>query len=147
MKRSEFEIQNDAAEIYSGLQPAYQETLVAPLDDMWAAFADAACPYALLVRGATVGCCSVNEARELLFFHLHVDFEDLAEDLFGYLIKRLQLVAALPSTVDPSFLSLSLGAGHGSLPKAMMFQHLLEPDPYKECRFEKPRAKRRGPII
>ena len=29
--------------------------------------------------------------------------------------------------MDPSFLSLSLGAGHGSVPKAMMFQHMLEP--------------------
>jgi GNAT superfamily N-acetyltransferase len=95
---------------------------------MWAAFADAASHHALLVSGETVGCCSVNEARELLFFHVHAEYEELAEALLGYLIKRLELTAALPSTVDPSFLSLSLDAGHGSITKAMMFQHMLAPE-------------------
>ncbi len=127
MKHAELEIQANAGDAYFGLQPAYRETLVAPQDDMWAAFADAASHHALLVDGERVGCCSVNEDRELLFFHLHARVEDLAEGLFGDLVKRLELVAALPSTVDPGFLSLSLDAGHGSVPKALLFQHLLEP--------------------
>ncbi len=128
MNRSDFEIQEDADQVYFGLQPAYQGTLVAPMDDMWAAFADQAGHYALLLRGETVGCCSVNEDRELLSFYVRPRFEDSAEAFLGYLIERLQLAGALPSTVDPSFLSLSLEAGHGSVPKAMLFQHLLEPE-------------------
>ncbi len=127
LERSEFDLQADAAKVYFGLQPAYRKTLVAPQDDMWATFADAAAHYALLAGGETLGCCSVNEDRELLFFHLRARFEDRAEAVFGELIERLELVAALPSTVDPGFLSLSLEAGHGSDPKALLFHHLLEP--------------------
>jgi len=128
LKIGVFEIQAHAAEVYHGLQAAYRQTLVAPQDDMWAAFSDAANHYALLVDGESVGCCSINEDREILFFHVHAQFENVAVALFDYLINRLKLVAAVPSTVDPSFLSLSLDAGHGAVSKAIMFQHILEPE-------------------
>ncbi len=127
MNETGFEIEADAAVVYGTLRSAYQKTLVAPLDDMWAAFADAARPYAMRQEGEVVGCCSVNEARELLSFHVDVRFEDRAEMIFGELVKRLRLVAAYPSTVDPIFLSLSLGTGGVAVPKALLFQHVQEP--------------------
>lgn len=127
MKPTRLEIQADTAEIYSDMQSAYQETLSGPLDDMWGAFADAALPYALLLDGKVVGFCSVNDACELLSFHLTVQHEDLAETFLGYLIERLDLVAAVASTVDPGFLSPGLGLGRGAVAVALMFRHVLEP--------------------
>lgn len=128
MKPPKFNLQPNAAEVYSDLQPAYRETLVAPLDDMWAAFADMASPYALLVNSEVAGFCSVSEEQELLSFHVRARFEDVAEALFSFLIQRLELVAALPSTVDPSFLTLSLEAGGEAVPRALMYHHVLEPE-------------------
>ena len=109
------EIQGDASQAYAACQPDYRATLVAPLDDMWAAFAEMAEPYALLVGGRVAGCCTVNGERELQHFYLQPEFEDRAEELFAHLIDHLKIVAALPSTVDPHFLSLSIAAGHASV--------------------------------
>lgn len=127
LKQSDLEVRADAGKIYFDLQPAHREILTAPLDDMWATFAAGASHHALFVRGEVAGCCAVNDERELLFFYLHAAFEDVAEAIFDALVKRLGIVAACPSTVDPAFLSLSLCAGHGAEPKALQFQHVVEP--------------------
>ena len=94
---------------------------------MWTAFAEQANHYALKVNGETVGFCAINDDREILSFYLQSPFEDVAEALFEYLIERFELVAANASTVDPSFLSLSLDAGQQSTAVALMYRHLLEP--------------------
>lgn len=128
LKRPEFEVQEDATEVFLTLQPEYLRSLVGPSDDMWTAFAEQADHYALLVNGQTVGFCAINDDREIMSFYVQPPFEDVAEALFSYLIKRFDLVAANASTVDPGFLSLSLDAGHQSVAVALMFQHLLDPD-------------------
>jgi len=127
LRPPELDIKADSADVYLGLQPVYRETLAAPLDDMWAAFADAARPYALRVDGETAGFCSINDDRELLSFFVMDRFGDRAEALFELVEERLEPVAALPSTVDPGFLSPSLTFGHRAVPVALMFQHRLEP--------------------
>lgn len=127
MKLPKFEVREGATEVFSAFQPEYQRSLVGPSDDMWTAFAEQADHYALLVNGKTVGCCAINDEQEILSFYVQPPFEDVAEALLDYLIKRFELVAANASTVDPSFLSLSLDAGHQSVAVALMFRHLLEP--------------------
>lgn len=121
------EIRAGADEVYFGLQDAYHGTLIAPRDDMWATFADGSSHYELRIGGETAGCCSVNEERELHFFFLHPRFQSRG-DIFGTLIERLEPVAALPSTIDPGFLSLSLDAGHSPVSKGLMYEHMLEPE-------------------
>jgi GNAT superfamily N-acetyltransferase len=121
------EILPDADEIHLACQPAYLKTLVAPLDDMWAAFAAMANPYALVVDDRVAGCCTVNEERELHQFYLHPEFEDRGELILASLVDQMDIVSAVPSTVDPAFLSLTLSIGHSSDTVALMYQHVLEP--------------------
>lgn len=110
------------------MQPAYHASLTAPMDDMWASFADAASPYALRVNGETVGFCAVNDERELLAFHALPRFENLGKDLIGFVARELKLAAAVASTVDPGFLALSLEAGTDTDTRALMYRHVLPPE-------------------
>lgn len=121
------EIRPDSGEARIAYQQDHQKRLVAPPDDMWAAFAAMAEPYAVVVDGEVAGCCSVNEERELHHFYLDPEIEDRGESIFAYLVDRLDIVSAMPSTVDPGFLSLALDDAHGSVPVALMYQHVLEP--------------------
>jgi hypothetical protein len=76
------EIRADSRQAYSDLRSEYQSNLVAPLDDMWAAFADQAQPHALLIGQELAGCCSIDEAGELHHFFVRSEFEEGAEELF-----------------------------------------------------------------
>jgi GNAT superfamily N-acetyltransferase len=129
MNPSNVKFHSDAAAVYRKLQPEYLASLVAPPDDMWAAFADMAEPYAVMVEDEAVGFAAVNAERELLAFHVGVPWEHQADDLFQLLVERLGLVAALASTVDPGFLSVSLTAATGPVEvKAILYHHRLEPE-------------------
>jgi hypothetical protein len=121
------EIRPDVGDARIAYQQDHQKTLVAPPDDMWAAFAAMAEPYAVVVDGEVAGCCSVNEERELHHFYLDPEVEDRGESIFAYLVERLDLVSAISSTVDPSFLSFALDNAHRSVPVALVYQHVLEP--------------------
>lgn len=91
---------------------------------MWATFADAAEPHALLVEGETAGFCSIDNASQLHTFYLRDEFEQLAPSVFTQVVDRMAIAATLPSTVDPTFLSLSLTIGGRPKPVALMFDHL-----------------------
>lgn len=103
---------------------------------MWATFADMATPHAIRVDGDLAGYCSVNEVGELLAFHLRPASQHRAEHVLGLLIDRLELNAAMPSTVDPGFLSVVLAAGGEVATRALLYHHWLEPqgDPLSEIR-------------
>ena len=116
------EILRDSGAAYRDLQPEYQRTLVSPLDDMWATFADQATPYAMLVDGKVAGCCSVDENNDLHHFYLRSGHRDHKESMFAQTVEQLEIRAAFPGTVDPFFLSLSLARGDASEPVALMYQ-------------------------
>jgi RimJ/RimL family protein N-acetyltransferase len=113
-------------QVYDDLRDERQRTLVGPEDDMWATFADMAEPYALVVEGEVAGCCSIDDVHELHVLHVRSDFEERAAELFAHVVEHAEIVAALPSTVDPAFLSLSLAAGVRAEPVALMFEHVIE---------------------
>ena len=112
--------------VHDELRLERQRTLVGPEDDMWAAFADRAEPYAIIVGGEIAGCCSVDDVHELHLFFVRSDFEELAAELFAHVVDHAAVVAALPSTVDPAFLSLSLAAGGAAEPVALMYEHVTQ---------------------
>jgi len=112
--------------VYDELRLERQRTLVGPEDDKWGAFAGRAEPYAIIVGGEIAGCCCVDNVDELQLFFVRSDFEELAAELFAHVVDHAGIVAALPSTVDPAFLSLSLAAGGEAEPVALMFEHVTQ---------------------
>ena len=122
------EIRRDAGKIYEDFRLERQQTLVAPEDDMWASFADNAEALAIIVDGQAVGCCAIDEDNQLLMFHVAESHEELALELFDYVAQHRSVVAAMPSTVDPRFLSVSLSAGGRAEPVALMYHLVAEPE-------------------
>ncbi len=122
-KTQEFEIHRSAADAYEQLAEERQRTLAGPEDDMWAAFADRAEPHALKLGAKLVGRFSVDPERQLHGFYISEDFEAMAAELLARVVDEMNISAAMASTVDPKFLSLSLAAGGVAQPVALMYEH------------------------
>ena len=121
------EIHGEAADAYGRLGAERQRTLVAPEDDMWATFADMAEPHALTIGTQLVGRFSVDDDNQLHGFYVRDDFEEYAAELFVHVVDDMDITAAMASTVDPTFLSLSLAAGGSAEPVAVMYDHIARP--------------------
>lgn len=113
---------------YRQLTPQRQRTLAAPEDDMWATFADMATPHSLTLGTRLVGRFSVDEDGQLHGFYVGDEFEEIAPELFVRVVNELNISAAMASTVDPRFLSLSLAAGGAARPVAVMYDHIAPPE-------------------
>lgn len=121
------EIRAGAADAYRRLTAERRRTLVAPEDDMWATFADMAEPHALAIDTHLVGRFSVDDDRQLHGFYLSNDLEDAAADVFARVVDELKITNVMPSTVDPTFLSLSLIRGGATRPVALMYDLTTDP--------------------
>lgn len=86
----------------------YLAQLVAPLDDMWAAFADGASGHALRAGDVEVGSCCVDEERQLLRFHLRPAWQHRSEELLRLVLEELEVESLLVATLDPGFLGPAL---------------------------------------
>ena len=120
----DFEIHPNAADSYKQLAGERRRTLVEPEDDMWATFADRAEPHALRLGAKLVGRFSVDEESQLHGYYVTDEFEAMAAALFVRVVDEMNVSAALTSTVDPKFLSLSLAAGGVAQPVALMYEHV-----------------------
>jgi ribosomal protein S18 acetylase RimI-like enzyme len=120
----DFEIHASASDAYEQLAGERRRTLVGPEDDMWAAFADRAEPYALMVGAKLVGRFSVDVESQVHGFYVSEEFEAVAAELFVRVVDEMSISAAMASTVDPRFLSLSLAAGCVAQPVALMYEHI-----------------------
>lgn len=121
-------IRRSARDVYDELRVERLQTLVGPEDDMWATLADLGEPCALVVGEEIAGCCSVDDEHQLRLLHVRDEFEELAAPLFTHVVDQMAVVAALPCTVDPLFLALSLGAGGRAELVALMFEQVAEPE-------------------
>lgn len=128
---SSIEIVSADPEVSAGLLREYRDTLVAPQDDMWAAFAAMASPFMLRREGELVGCFSVNDEGELHRFYVRPAVEDQAGELLEQVVAQHAIKAAMPSTVDPTFLSLCMDRSQGVEVKALMYQHVVDGGPVK----------------
>ena len=91
---------------------------------MWATFADRAEPYALMLGAKLMGRFSVDVESQLHGFYISEEFEAVAAELFARVVDEMNISAAMASTVDPKFLSLSLAAGGVAQPVALMYEHI-----------------------
>jgi GNAT superfamily N-acetyltransferase len=121
------EINAGAADAYQQLSAQRQRTLMAPEDDMWATFADMAEPHSLTLGTQLVGRCSVDEDNQLHGFYIIDEFEPSATELFAHVVDEMNVTAAMASTVDPAFLSLSLTASVAADSVALMYDHVVPP--------------------
>lgn len=116
---------------YPELHRDYCRTLTAPMDDMYAAFAELADRFTLRLEGEPVGFFSVDDARELRCFYVRPAEEQRASEFFRQVLTSRSICAAWPATLDPAFASLSLDLARGVEVKALLFQHLADPEPVR----------------
>lgn len=117
-----------AASIYSDQRAEYLAQLVAPMDDMWAAFADMAAPHALMVGTEVAGCCAVDEERRLLRFYVLPRFGQHSVDLLRLVLKECEATCMMVCTLDPNYLSSALDVASGVEPHSLLFAPLTEPE-------------------
>lgn len=109
----------------------YRRTLVAPMDDMWEAFAEMAHSFTMLRGGEPIGFFTVNDEGELYRFHVRSALEHQTGAFFRYVLTERSISAALPATLDPAFTSLSMELAQGVEVKALLFQLVADPEPVR----------------
>jgi len=95
--------------------------LVAPLDDMWAAFAEAATAYALRIGEEEVGTCCLDDEKQLLRFYVRPGWQHRAEELLRFALEELAVTSLLVSTQDPGFLAPALDLVARSEPHTLFY--------------------------
>lgn len=121
------EIVADSGEARDQLRGERRARLVAPEDDMWAHLAEDATPHAVVIDGVTGGFCTVDDEHQLRSFYVTDEFDLIANELFARTVDSLNVVAAMPSSVDPRFLTLSVAAGGAARQVGLMYAHVAEP--------------------
>jgi len=97
-----------SADDLADLRRGYLASLAAPLDGMWETFAAMGRQLELRSAGERAGYFSLNDAGQLLQFHVAAPFENAAAQLFAAVIARDGVRGAMVSTADPLFLGLCL---------------------------------------
>ncbi|WP_080636011.1 GNAT family N-acetyltransferase [Salinispora mooreana] len=133
-------LQNASHSACAGLRSERQQNLLGPEDDMWATFADMAEPYEILIDGHIVGCCSIDDDNQLHAFHVSHDYQEVASEVLAHVIDTKKISAAVASTVDPAFLSLSLTTGGKADPVALMYT-LIAPTAQRESVAVRPASR------
>ena len=102
------EIETTSADAIAELRQAYLDSLLAPFDGMWEAFAGMGRQLEIRSSGQRAGYCSLDDEGQLLQFHVSAPFEPTAATLFATLVARNDVKSAMVSTADPLFLGLCL---------------------------------------
>lgn len=120
---------SEGRQAYQDLRSEYRAALVAPLDDMWATFADEAEPLGIELDGGLAGCASVDDAGRLQHLFVRSDFEDRAAACLSAIVDARDVRSVVASTVDPGALSIALSHCQGGSAVALMYHHQERPDP------------------
>lgn len=99
-----------SAESLADLRRDYLASLSAPLDGMWEAFAMLGRPREIRRGGEPAGYFVLDEAGQLLQFHVTPDHEIAARDIFAAVLARDEVTGAVAGTNDALFLGLCLDA-------------------------------------
>ncbi len=118
----------DAAAIYRDHRTEYLAQLVAPMDDMWAAFADMAVPHGLMVGDEVAGSCCVDRDGQLLHFYVRPRFQHRSEALLRLALRELRVTRMMVYTLDPNYLSAALDVASRVEPHTLLFAPLADPD-------------------
>ncbi|MCP3981995.1 MAG: GNAT family N-acetyltransferase [bacterium] len=117
-----------ASSVYADHRAAYLAQLVAPMDDMWAAFVDMAEPHALLVGDRVAGSCAVDAEGRLLRFYVVPRFLQHSTPLLRVALRELAVEQLVVCTLDPNYLSSALDLATRVAPHTLLFAHLAEPE-------------------
>ena len=128
MEPTRLSLRANAASVYDDQRAAYLAQLVAPMDDMWAAFADMATPHALLVGDAVAGSCSVDEEGQLMRFYVLPRFQQHSLALLRLALAELEATRMMVCTLDPNCLSTALDAAASVEPHALLFAPVTAPE-------------------
>ncbi len=119
---------DDAASVYAHHRAEYLAQLVAPMDDMWAAFADMATPHALMVGDEVAGSCCVDEAGKLLRFYVVPRFQHRSTELLRWVLSECSATVMMVYTSDPNYLSSALDLASAVEPHSLFFRWMVEPE-------------------
>ena len=106
-------------------------SFVAPMDDMWAAFARMATPFMVLRDGKPIAHFAVDDQNELRMFHVRPAIAR-PDDVFRQVVNERGIGAALPATIDPAFTAHCLDHAAAVEVKALLYHHAVAPEPVKE---------------
>jgi len=120
-------IRADNGAAYGEHRGAYLAQLVAPLDDMWATFADQASAHALHVGDELAGSCAVDGDGQLLRFFVLPGFSQHSEALLRLCLSELPIQQMIVSTLDPAGLCPGLDVAQRVESHSLLFAAELEP--------------------
>ncbi len=127
MKTETTSLRADAS-AYADHRAAYLAQLVAPMDDMWAVFADMAAPHALMMGEQVVGSCCVDEEGQLLRFYVQPRFQHHATALLRMALGELKAARLIVCTLDPRYLSAALDLATKVESHTLLFAPVTEPE-------------------
>jgi GNAT superfamily N-acetyltransferase len=128
VKSDRLSLRGDAASVHDDHRIEYLAQLVAPMDDMWAAFADMATPHALMVGDEVAGSCSVDEKNRLLRFYVRPRFQHHSVELLRLLLRECKIEHMMVFTLDPNYLSSALDVASSVEPHTLLFAPVTEPE-------------------
>ena len=102
------EILETSSDDLSDPRREYLASLSAPFDGMWEAFAGMARQLEIRSADERAGYLALNEAGQILQFHLAEPFQSVAAELFAAVVDHDEVTGPIVSTADPLFLSLCL---------------------------------------
>ncbi|MCP3914558.1 MAG: GNAT family N-acetyltransferase [bacterium] len=128
MKLDRLSLRPDASKVYADHRVEYLDQLVAPMDDMWAAFADMAAPHALCIEEQVVGSCCVDAEGQLLRFYVQPHSQHRAVDLLRLALRELEAARMMVCTSDPVYLSCALDLASSVESHTLLFALAAEPE-------------------
>ena len=127
MENDQLAVRLNAPTISSDHRAEYLQQLVAPMDDMWAAFADMADPHGLMVGNDVAGFCCVDRNRRLLRFYVKPRYQHRSEKLLRCALRELDVACLIVYTLDPNYLSTALDIATHVASHSLLFSHATEP--------------------
>lgn len=125
--KAELSLRADGAAAYQAQHAEHLAQLVAPMDDMWLAFADMAAAHALLVDGKVVGNCCVDDEAQLLHFYVQPEHQQHATGLLRMALREYQASCMITYSMDPCFLSAAMDVGSSVHSHSLVYGHACPP--------------------
>jgi GNAT superfamily N-acetyltransferase len=116
----------DASSVYTEHRAEYLAQLVAPMDDMWAAFADMGAPHALMVGDEVAGSCVVDAEGQLIRFYVVPRFQNKSGALLRLALRELKSTQMMVFTNDPNYLSTALDVADSVESHTLLFAQIAE---------------------
>jgi GNAT superfamily N-acetyltransferase len=116
----------NAATVYSEHCADYLAQLVAPMDDMWSAFADMGTPHALVIGDDVAGSCVVDGEDQIIRFYVVPQFQHHSNALLRLALSELDATHMMVFTNDPNYLSTAMDIAESVESHTLLFARIAE---------------------